>query len=221
MKLGVFDSGRGGEAVSASLRLTFPEAEIITVNDHKNVPYGSKTTEQIAYLTNQAIQPLLKIGCDIIIIACNTATAAAIRQLRQLYPFQSFIGFEPMIKPAAALTKTGVIAVCATPSTLASDSYRSLVERFGNGVNIIEPDCSQWAPMIENNNLDESLIEKTIEYCCSQKADVIVLACTHYHWIKDLINSVAGSRAIALEPTNAIARRINQIMNTVAKPLNA
>jgi glutamate racemase len=208
MKLGVFDSGIGGEAVAVSLRKAFPDAEINVVNDHDNVPYGSKTIEQIKSLTDMAIQPLLTGNCDIIIIACNSASAAAIEFLREKYPTQLFIGLEPMVKPATAMTKSGTIVVCATPATLASDRYRRLVEKYGQNTRIIEPDCSRWAYMIEHNQIDKSEIEKTINNCCEEGADVIVLACTHYHWINNLITEIVKGRAKILEPSDAIIRRI-------------
>ncbi len=213
MKLGVFDSGIGGRAVAASLRLSFPEAELMIVDDHENVPYGSKTPQQILRLTDAAIQPLLTAQCDIIILACNSASAAAIEQLRLRYPTQAFIGLEPMVKPAAALTKSGTIAVCATPATLASERYHRLVKKYGQGIRILEPDCSQWATMIENNQINRAQIERTINGCCEQGADVIVLACTHYHWIKDLITEVADGRAAVIEPSEAIGRRVRQILD--------
>jgi glutamate racemase len=213
MKLGVFDSGIGGRAVAASLQLYFPEAELMIVDDHENVPYGSKTPQQILALTDAAIQPLLAARCDIIILACNSASAAAIEELRRRYPSQSFIGLEPMVKPAAALTKSGTIAVCATPATLASERYHRLVKKYGQDVRILEPDCSQWATMIENNQVNRAQIEQTINGCCEQGADVIVLACTHYHWIKDLIAEVAAGRAAVIEPSEAIGRRVKQILD--------
>lgn len=212
MKLGIFDSGIGGEAMAASLQKAFPDATLQVVNDHKNVPYGSKTTKQIISLTDAAIQPLLAGNCDIIILACNTATAAAIEILRKRYPLQAFIGLEPMVKPAASSTKTGVIAVCATPSTLGSQRYRNLVETYGKDVRIIEPDCSQWAYMIETDHIDRSTIKRTIDECCEEGADVIVLACTHYHWIKELITDITAGRAIILEPSEAIVRRVKAIV---------
>lgn len=212
MKLGIFDSGIGGEAVAASLRTIFPEATIQVVNDRKNVPYGSKTTEEVIRLTDTAIQPLIESGCDIIILACNTASAAAIETLRTRYPEQKFIGFEPMVKPAAALSRTGVIAVCATPSTLASDRYTWLVETYAKTTRIIEPDCSRWAYMIENNHIDRDEIASIVNDCCDAGADVIVLGCTHYHWIKDLISDIAAGRAVVLEPSEAVARRVKAML---------
>lgn len=212
MKIGVFDSGIGGKAVALSLQRAFPDAEIQVVNDQKNVPYGSKTTEEIIRLTDIAIQPLLSSHCDIIVLACNTASAAAIEILRERYPAQAFIGLEPMIKPAASLTRTGIIAVCATPSTLASQRYKSLVETYASNIKIIEPDCSRWAYMIENDQINQTIIKDAINDCCKNGADVIVLACTHYHWIKDVITEIAAGRAIILEPSEAIANRVKTLI---------
>ena len=212
MKLGVFDSGIGGEAVAAALQRTFPDAEIITVNDHDNVPYGEKSKGAVIVLTEAAIQPLLKARCDVIILACNTATALAIEQLRRDYPHQKFIGIEPMIKTAATMTKTGTIAVCATWSTLGSERYAELIERFGKHLTILEPDCSQWAYWIEHNQLNHDHVKDIIEEVCSQGADVIVLGCTHYHWIKEDIATLTAGRAIVLEPSEAIGRRVKQLL---------
>lgn len=214
MKLGVFDSGIGGEAVAAALRSTFPDADIITVNDRQHVPYGDKTPDQVIRLTNVAIQPLLAPSCDVIILACNTATALAIEPLRNKYPQTKFIGIEPMIKTAAAFTKTGTIAVCATPATLASDRYHNLIAQYGARLRIIEPDCTTWAHMIEHNQINHQMIEHIITDACDHGADVIVLGCTHYHWIKDLITELAAGRATVIEPSEAIGRRVTELLNT-------
>lgn len=213
MKLGVFDSGIGGEAVAAALQHTFPDATIMTVNDHDNVPYGEKTKGQVVVLTDRAIQPLLAAHCDVIVLACNTATTAAISTLRARYPAQKFIGIEPMIKPAAAQTATGTIAVCATRATLDSRRYAELVERYGKGVQIIEPDCSQWAYWIEHSQLNHDHIKQTVDYICNMGADVIVLGCTHYHWIKDDIIALTRGRATVIEPSEAIGRRVQALLS--------
>lgn len=212
MKIGIFDSGIGGEAVAAALQRTFADADIVTVNDHKNVPYGSKTPAEIIRLTDTAIQPLLQNQCDVIVIACNTATAIAIKTLRARYPQQKFIGIEPMIKTAAALTTSNTIAVCATPAMLASARYQQLVQTYGNHLTIIEPDCSQWAYWIENNQLNRQQIAHIIHDACDRGADVIVLGCTHYHWIKDLIVDLAAGRAAVIEPSQAISRRVAHLL---------
>lgn len=212
MKLGVFDSGIGGEAVAAALQDTFPQAAILTVNDHAHVPYGDKAPREVIRLTNAAIQPLMTAHCDVIILACNTATALAIEWLRAHYPTQKFIGIEPMIKTAAYLTKTGKIAVCATPATLKSSRYAELIQKFGNNLSVIEPDCNQWAYWIENNQLNRAHIEETINDVCNQGADIIVLGCTHYHWIKELVVTLAAGRAVVIEPSEAIGRRVRELL---------
>lgn len=212
MKLGVFDSGIGGKSVALHLQKEFPDAEVLYVDDRKNVPYGNKTHEDIFSLTHAAIRPLLEGGCDIIILACNTATAAAIDTLRQLYPDQKFIGLEPMVKTASQLTSTGVIAICATPYTLRSERYLRLKNTFATEREVLEPDCSEWASMIEHNAIDDSKIEFVVKQALKANADVIVLACTHYHWIKQRIIALAGNKVRVIDPSEAIGRRVRQLM---------
>jgi len=212
MKLGVFDSGIGGEAIAMALQSKFPDAEIIIVNDHDNLPYGDKTKPEIINLTNAAIQPLLNANCDIIILACNTATAQAIDALRISYPNQKFIGIEPMIKTAAKLSKSHTIAVCATPSTLSSERYHNLVQKYGSELQIIEPDCKDWARMIEQDDVNFEIIKQTISGVCKQGADIIVLGCTHYHWIKNDIIRLANGHAKVIEPSESIGRRVEELL---------
>src|SRR5690348_11137829 len=126
VKIGVFDSGIGGQSVAERLQQLFPAVEIIFVNDSKNVPYGAKSAARVFELTKNAIQPLLEANCDAIVIACNTATTCAISELRSAYPDTHFVGIEPMIKPAALRSKKGIIAVLATPTTLNSHRYAAL-----------------------------------------------------------------------------------------------
>jgi glutamate racemase len=177
-----------------------------------HVPYGDRSIEEIIVLTDSAIQPLLIAKCDVIILACNTATAAAIQIIRDKYPNTPFIGLEPMVKPAASMTKSGIIAVCATSFTLTSDRYNALKKKYASNIKILEPDCSGWARMIELNAIDEvSIVDRTNDVCESG-ADVIVLACTHYHWIKEKIHTIANGRAIVIDPSDAISQRVYDIL---------
>jgi glutamate racemase len=212
MKIGVFDSGVGGIAIAKELEVFFPKATILIINDARHVPYGNKSQAEVICLTDIAIKPLLKERCDIIVIACNTATALAIDYLREHYPQQKFIGIEPMVKAASTQTKSKIVAVCATPATLQSKSYQRLKTIFAQNITVIEPDCSRWALMIQDNTLSEDQIHNAIEPCLKKGADVIVLGCTHYHWIKDYIESITKDRAIVLEPSRAIAQRIRQLL---------
>lgn len=211
MKIGVFDSGKGGEAVARKLKQLIPDAEIISVNDSPNVPYGGRSQQEIITLTSRAIAPLIEARCDTIVIACNTATVNAIQALRKAYPRQLFVGLEPMIKPAAQHTKTGTIAVLATPATLQSNTYGALKQSWAQKCTVIEPDCSAWAERIEKNATETIPLKETITPLIAADVDVIVLACTHYHWLEKDIKKLVGNSVTILEPTDAIKNRIFEI----------
>lgn len=213
MKIGVFDSGIGGEAVAEALRHLIPDAQVISINDHKHVPYGGRPRAEIMKLTSAAIQPLIDLRCDAIVIACNTATTNAIQLLRHDHPTVKFVGLEPMVKPAAALTKTKTIAVLATPATLASPRYAALKNEFARGITVLEPDCATWAEQIENGQADSIPLEQTIQPLIDADIDVIVLGCTHYHWLKDRIQALTGPDMTILEPSGAIKNRIVDIVS--------
>ena len=215
MRIGIFDSGIGGEAVAKTLRQLLPNAEIIPVNDHNNMPYGDRSPTEIIQLTKNALQPLLDKKCDAIIIACNTATTVAISDLRLTYPDINFIGIEPMVKPASMITLTRHIAVCATAGTLKSDRYNHLKELWAKNIEVIEPDCSNWAELIENNKSDEIDINSFVESISNHNVDVIVLGCTHYHWIKQRIINAVGPNVTVLEPSDAIAERVKRLLAKV------
>ena len=214
MKIGVFDSGIGGEAIAKSLRVAFPLAEVLVVADREHFPYGKRSALDITKLTVAAIQPLMETSCDVIIIACNSATAASIETLRQIYPQQLFIGLEPMVKPACELSKSKVVVICATPATLASDRYKKLKHTYAQNTLIIEPDCSGWASMIENNQMDGLIVKNTISDALEQGADVIVLACTHYHWIRQTIESVTDASVSVLDSSSAIVKRVKELLKS-------
>jgi len=212
MRIGIFDSGIGGKAVANTLAKLLPSADIISINDHNHMPYGNRKPGEIIELTKKAISPLMNLGCDAIIIACNTATTVAITALRQVYPGVNFIGIEPMIKPAAAITKTNCVAVFSTPSTLQSDRYKELKREWAKGIKIIEPDCSDWAELIENGMSEEIDLSSVIKLLSNNNVDVIVLGCTHYHWIKQRIVDAASPKVTVLEPSDAIAERVKSLV---------
>ena len=207
----MFDSGIGGEAVAARLRELLPDATIITANDCDHVPYGSRSEAEVYRLTSQAIQPLLEARCDVIVLACNTATAAAVEQLRRDHPGIPFVGLEPMVKPASALTGTGNILVCATPATLASPRYQHLKHRWARRVNVVEPDCSDWATAVERHQAESVDLGPLQQLVHGESVDVVVLACTHYHWLKQRVERAAGSSVVVLEPSDAVAAQVRRI----------
>lgn len=207
MKIGVFDSGIGGLSVARAIEKAFPDSRVIYVNDAANVPYGTKTPEHIYRLAYPKIEELYKQDCDLIVLACNTLTSTNMEKLEAAFPVP-FIGFEPMVKPAGRQTSSQKIIVCATPATLSSPKYNRLKEDHAQGITVIEPDCSDWALLIEQNKITEEKIRRAIEPGLSEGADIIVLACTHYHWIEDTIREIAAGRAIILQPEQAVIERI-------------
>lgn len=216
MKVGVFDSGIGGKAVANAIRKAIPGLEVVHVDDKEHVPYGTKPPETIHGYVLPILKSLVAEGCQVIVIACNTVTMTLIDQLRQELSVP-LIGIEPMVKPAAAISRSGVIAVCATPTTLGSRRYDWLKQTYASNVVVLEPDCSDWSVMIENNRIDKENIRERIEAVCCQGADVIVLGCTHYHWIEDIIKEVAAPRALILQPEEPVIARLLQVMEGIAK----
>ena len=216
MKIGVFDSGIGGEAVALSLKKHFPTAEFITISDPKNLPYGLKSNEEIIDISRRAVRRLVDTHCDVIVIACNTASTIALPSLKESYPQQQFIGIEPMLMLASERSTTKTICVCATPATLASERYKKIKETIP-GTKVIEPNCSDWAQMIEDNAINEARIARSLEAALKNGADEIVLGCTHYHWIEELITKIAAHRARVIEPSEDLAKRIKQLIDPVQR----
>lgn len=209
--IGVFDSGLGGRSVADAIEQAFPDSNVLFRNDVQHLPYGDKSPSELLKYVVPILEDLVKEGCDTIVIACNTVTTTLIAQLREIITVP-LVGIEPMVKPAATLTKTGVIAVCATPTTLSSERYAWLKNTYAKGVTVLEPDCSDWASMIEADQIDKESIAARIEDACDRNADVIVLACTHYHWIEEIIIAIAKGRAVVIQPESAIIQRLKQVL---------
>jgi glutamate racemase len=211
MKIGVFDSGVGGVSVARAIQEALPEHEVLIVSDAANAPYGIKQPPELLNLVEPLLEGLVDQGCQVIVIACNTVGTTLIEQLRQIFAVQ-LVTMEPMVKPAAELSKSKVIAVCATPTTLASKRYAWLKQTYAQGIEVIEPDCSDWAYMIENKQVDRQQIHDRIEAACRAGTDVIVLGCTHYHWIEDVIQDTAGERAIVLQPEVPVIKELKRVL---------
>ena len=211
VKIGVFDSGVGGQSVVRAIKSALPELEIEYADDKTHLPYGSKTPEELYNLSLPILNTLSEKGCQVIVVACNTLTTTIIERLRAALPVP-LIGMEPMIKPAAEQTKSGIIAVCATPATLASKRYQWLKDTYAKGVKVLEPDCSDWTQMIESNNLDRQHVHERVDAACDAGADVIVLGCTHYHWIEDIINEEAKGRAKVIQPEQPVIEQLKRVI---------
>ena len=209
MQIGVFDSGKGGELIADGLKTLLPQHQYVVINDRDHVPYGSRSNKEIIELTDAALAPLSG-NCPIVVIACNTATMAAITELRSRHPETLFIGTEPMIKPANESSNTRRITVLATPLTLASERYKLLKESYGDDLTVDEPNTHHWAKHIEFN--EKHMIDfESVHESVRSGSDTVILACTHYLALKhDLEAELAG--ITILEPTEAIARQIERLL---------
>lgn len=211
LKIGVFDSGIGGLSVVNAIKLALPECQIVFKNDAKNLPYGNKDPDVLYGLVEPILKNLVESGCNIIVVACNTVTTTLINKLRQNITVP-LIGMEPMVKPASKKTKSGIIAVFATPTTLSSSRYYDLKNNHAHNIKVLEPDCSDWSTMIEANTIDNQKIIDTVNLVCDKGADTLVLGCTHYHWIEDLIKQIAGNRAEVLQPEPFVINQIKRVI---------
>ena len=218
--IGIFDSGVGGLSVFREIKKLLPEEKYVYYSDNAYCPYGEKTKEHIIDRARYITDFLIREGADIIVIACNTATAAAIKTLRAEYPI-SFIGMEPAIKPAAALTRTGIVGVLATAGTLKADKYRDTKGRHAEDVTVVEHIGKGFVELVESGNTSgaeaEATVIESLEPLLDAGADTIVLGCTHYPFLREAISKVAATltpeRPVTLiDPAPAVARHLHDIM---------
>ena len=220
--IGIFDSGIGGLSVLRHIRQQLPNESLCYFADSGFAPYGDKSDPEIMQRTLIAAQKLLEHGVKAIVVACNTATAAAIALLRSHYPDLIIVGVEPGLKPGAALTKTGCVGVLATSSTLASARYQLLSTQIQQAtqVNFIHQPCPGLANQIEQGELDSeattALLKKYLEPLFKSQVDVLVLGCTHYPFVEDRIKSIARAEnkgAVQIIDTGlAIARQLARML---------
>lgn len=209
--IGVFDSGVGGLSVLREIRRTLPQENLIYVADSGHAPYGDQPSEFIEGRASAVVRFLLAAGVKAITVACNTATVIAVEKLRSWSPVP-IVAIEPAIKPAAAGTRSGVIAVLATSQTLASSSVARLCAQYGNGVHILLQPCPGWVELVERGELasaaGRALVAKHLEPVLAQGADTLVLGCTHYPFLQPLVRELAGPQVQIIDPAAAVAREL-------------
>jgi glutamate racemase len=215
IKVGVFDSGVGGLSVVKAIKEALPDLEVVYKDDKQHVPYGTRRIDEIHEFIKPIFQEFIEENCEAVVVACNTVTTNLIAVLREEFSVP-MVGMEPMVKPAALATKTGVIAVCATPRTLSSQRYQWLKNEYAKGVKVLEPDCSQWALMIENKLIDRDKVAVTIRGVIAVGADQIVLGCTHYHWIEEIIRDIAAGKAEVIQPEAPVIKQLKRVLERPA-----
>lgn len=220
MKIGVFDSGIGGKSVASAIQKDLPSSEIVFVTDSEHFPYATKTSDEIWAAIEPIFNDLVAQNCDAIVVACNTVSTTLMDKLREAFPATQFVAIVPMIKSAATQTKSGKIVVCATPTTLGSNRYNQLKQEFAQNLEVLEPNCADWSQLIEENSMNEQSLRQEIEPALQAGADVIVLACTHYHWIEQEIKELAADKAVVLQPEQAIVRQLRRVLGLDSRPVS-
>lgn len=236
IKIGVFDSGEGGLSVLKEITRLLPETEYVYYSDNAHCPYGEKSPEYIQDRARAITERLLKEGADVIVVACNTATAAAISVLRSEYSDASsqevrdkvreltggrhdhicFIGMEPAVKPAALGTRTGVVGVLATAGTLKGSKYLKTKESVDDQVNVFEHVGRGFVELVEEGRLSgseaEDVVKASLGPLLSAGADIIVLGCTHYPFLLPVLQKVAGPDIRFIDPAPAVARQLVHVL---------
>ncbi|MGQ0848283.1 MAG: glutamate racemase [Actinomycetota bacterium] len=213
--IGMFDSGVGGLSVLLHVRRRLPAADLVYLADTANAPYGSRSLAEVAELAERCVNRLLAAGAEVIVVACNTASAAALHRLRADHPGIPFVGMEPALKPAAALTRSGVVGVLATTATFQGELFGSVVGRFGGEVEVFAQPCPGWADLVETGRVSgpeaADLIADRLDPVLAAGADTLVLGCTHYPFLEPLIAERAGAQVVVVDPSPAVGRQVERI----------
>ena len=216
--IGVFDSGVGGLSVVRAIRAQIPCHPVIYLADQAHVPYGACTQEEVRHYSEEIARFLIKQGAGIVVVACNSASAAALYHLRFVFPDTPFVGMEPAVKPAASSTHSGVIGVLATPVTFQGELYASVVSRFARDVLVLQDTCPGLVAQIESCQLEtlktRAILEQALRPMIEKSVDTIVMGCTHYSFVIPLIQEIVGPGVQVIDPAPAVARQTKRLLET-------
>jgi len=214
--IGIFDSGIGGLTVLRAIHQLMPDEPLLYLADQAHVPYGPRPLEEVRHFSEVITRYLLDQSARLVVVACNTASAAALKYLRSIYPEVPFVGMEPAVKPAAEHTRSGVVGVLATPATFQGELYASVVERFGQGVKLLQHTCPGLVTLIESGALESSetrrILETALQPMLEQGIDTVVLGCTHYPFVIPLIQQITGPGVRVIDPAPAVARQVQRLL---------
>ena len=214
--IGIFDSGIGGLSVLRAICSQMPNENILYFGDQGHIPYGPRPMEQIRDFSEAITKFLLEQNVKLIVVACNTASAAGLKYLREKFPGVQFVGMEPAVKPAAETTQTGKVGVLATPATFQGALYASVVERFANGVELFQNTCSGLVQQIEQGNLQGSetrtILENALHPMLEKNIDTVVLGCTHYPFVIPLIQEIVGDDVRVIDPAPSVAKQAQRLL---------
>ena len=214
--IGFFDSGVGGLCIRDAVRALLPREDTLYIADSAHCPYGNKSADEVRSRSRELTQRLLAAGCKMVVVACNTATAAAIDALRAEWPDVPFVGMEPAVKPAALHSRTGVVGVLATQGTFNGRLYRETRARFAAKTTVLAAVADDWVQLVERGELTgaraEASVRAKVEPLLAAGADHLVLGCTHFPHLAPLIAQIAQGRAVIVEPSAAVARQVRRLL---------
>jgi glutamate racemase len=216
LSIGFFDSGVGGLSVLRETIKLMPNENYIYFGDSKNAPYGVKTVEEVKKLSFNAIEFLRKKGVKAIVVACNTATSAAIEELREYYKDMPIIGIEPALKPAVELYRQGSVVIMATPMTLAEKKFNALQEKFKKKAEICPLPCDGLVELIEGGIIEGEVVEaylrKKFKEVKTQDIAAIVLGCTHYPFVRATITKILGEEVPVIDGSDGTSRHLKKVL---------
>jgi glutamate racemase len=213
--IGMFDSGVGGLSVLREARAILPEADFVYVADRGRAPYGSRPLAEVQRFSREIAAWLLERGCTTLVVACNTASAAALDDLRLEIAGVPIVGMEPAVKPAVAATGSGVVGVFATAATFQGRLFESVVSRFGRDADVITRACPEWVGLVEAGLVAGPEVESAVRVCLQPVleagADALVLGCTHFSFLAGAIRAVAGPGVAIIDPAPAVAMQVGRV----------
>ena len=215
--IGVFDSGVGGLSVWREIVRQLPHEDTLYYADQAHVPYGPRSQEEIRGFSHDIAEFLVSRGSKAIVVACNTASAAALKSLRETFTQLPVIGMEPAVKPAAAMTRSGVVGILATPATFQGRLFQATAGRYASGIELVRQVCDGLAERVERGELDgpetEAELRGFLQPIIAAGADTVVLACTHYPFVIEPIRRIVGPQVSVIDPAPAIARHLGDVLD--------
>jgi glutamate racemase len=214
--IGVFDSGVGGLSILRQIRKLLPYEDLVYFADQNHVPYGPRPMAEVRHFAVGISRLLLELDAKVIVVACNTASAAALQHLRATFPQVPFVGMEPAVKPAAEVTQSGQVGVLATPATFEGELFASVIARFASGVEVHQRTVPGLVERIEQGDLTgpetRYLLSQAIEPLLAAGIDTLVLGCTHYPFVIPTIAELVGPHVAVIDPAPAIARQTRTLL---------
>lgn len=213
--IGVLDSGLGGLSVLTEIRKALPDADLAYVADRARAPYGPRSLDEVQAMSREIVAWLADRSASTVVLACNTASAAALESLRREFSEIDFVGMEPAVKPAAESTRSGVIGVLATKATFQGRLFQSVVDRHASRARVIPRACPDWVDLVEQGHVDghtvETAVRRDVEPLLAAGADLLVIACTHFSFLIPVIRRIAGDGIAIIDPAPAVAAQTARV----------